>query len=339
MRFPLFRRSVVPVPVDPAAVPEPPPPSRFQRFRFLSIRLRRAAPVAPVPLVAPVAPAEPPPPVARRALTPVARAWKRVRGGLDAIDGAFAALAIPFGVRIADPRRRYGVLLGVFAAVYVVGSLPVPWLPLAALAFGYVGVLAVGRAWVRNEQERTAISRKLQDGDPDAMPDLRGTALVSALQLFVLFPLIYQQAEWHFGLFKESGSANFFDWVWFSIDKTYLKSLPDWSVLYGIHISAIDFGSPWGRHLVLLSRLTFDYILIQGVLRLLAIRATVNEAVAAVKADPDMAVRLGRRAVGALAEKLHDPDRAVRGAAANALTQLGRLEAIHAAAEHHAAQA
>jgi HEAT repeat protein len=50
--------------------------------------------------------------------------------------------------------------------------------------------------------------------------------------------------------------------------------------------------------------------------------------VAAVKADPDMAVRLGRRAIGRLIEKLRDPDRVVRGAAANALTQLGDRRAI-----------
>jgi len=60
----------------------------------------------------------------------------------------------------------------------------------------------------------------------------------------------------------------------------------------------------------------------------LAIRTTIKEAVAAVKADPDMAVRLGRRAITPLIEKLRDPDKAVRGAAANALTQLGDKTAI-----------
>lgn len=79
---------------------------------------------------------------------------------------------------------------------------------------------------------------------------------------------------------------------------------------------------------MLLSRLTFDYTLIQGVLRLLAIRATVQEAVAVVKADPHVAVRLGRRAVAPLIEKLQDPDKVVRGAAANALMQLGDARAI-----------
>jgi HEAT repeat protein len=41
-----------------------------------------------------------------------------------------------------------------------------------------------------------------------------------------------------------------------------------------------------------------------------------------------MAVRLGKRAVAPLIEKLNDPDKAERGAAANALTQLGDSRAI-----------
>jgi hypothetical protein len=160
------------------------------------------------------------------------------------------------------------------------------------------------------------------------LPDLRWTALISALQLLILFPLLFQQVQWHYHLFKVDGSATFRDWFWFALDKTYLKALPDWSILYGVHISSIDFDAPWGRHLILLTRLTFDYILIQGVLRLLAIRATIGEAVAAIKADPDIAVRLGRRAIAPLLEKLHDPDKAVRGGAANALMQLGDARAI-----------
>ncbi len=116
--------------------------------------------------------------------------------------------------------------------------------------------------------------------------------------------------------------------MWFSLDKTSLKALPDWSVLYGIHVSSIDFDGPYGRHLVLLSRLTFDYVLLQGVYRLWAIRTTTREAVAVVKIDADVAVRVGRRAIPALVDRLSDPDRAVRGAAANAITQLGDPEGM-----------
>jgi hypothetical protein len=275
----------------------------------------------------------PAPPLTARVLSPFQLIWRAVQRVFNALDHAFSWLAVPFGVWVRDPGPRYALMLGTFAVIYVLGALPVHMLPLLALGYGYLGVLAIGRAWVLNEKERTAIAKKLKDGNPDEMPDLRWTALVAALQLLILFPLLFMQMQWHYQLYRVEGSAGFGDWFWFAIDKTYLKALPDWSILYGFHISSIDFDAPWGRHLVLLSRLTFDYILIQGVLRLLAIRATIGEAVAAVKADPEMAVRLGRRAIGPLLEKLNDPDKAVRGAAANALMQLGDTQAIRRISE------
>jgi hypothetical protein len=247
---------------------------------------------------------------------------------LAAVDGVLFWLAVPFGIQVRHPVRRYGILLGVFAVLFLLGALLPPALALAALAVGYVGVLAIGRAWVVNEKERIAIVKKLKDADPDQLPDLRWTALESALMLLVLFPLVFMQLQRQFQLYNVHGDAGFRDWLWFTLDKTYLKALPDWSILYGVHISSIEFDSIWGRHLVLLARLTVDYILIQGVLRLLAIHLTIREAVAAVKADPEMAVRVGRRAVPALLAKLNDPDKAVRGAAANALTQLGAHQAL-----------
>ena len=151
--------------------------------------------------------------------------------------------------------------------------------------------------------------------------------------LLVLFPLLFWQVQRHFGLFTAQEDTPLASWAWFALDKTYLKALPDWSVLYGVHISSIEVASPWGRHLVLLTRLTFDYLLLQGVLRLLAIRLTIREAVAVIKSDPEVAVRLGRRAVGPLLRKLHDPDKKVRGAAANALTQLGDERAAESLAK------
>jgi hypothetical protein len=245
-----------------------------------------------------------------------------------ALDRGFAWLAVPFGARVRNPVLRYTMLLGLYTVLFVLGARPNQVVSLSALAVGYVGVLAIGRAWVRNEKERTAIVKRLKEADPDQLPDLRGAALVSALMLLILFPLAFLQTERFFHLYKVNEEPTFWAWLWFSIDKTYLKALPDWSILYGVHISSIEFDRTWGRHLVMLTRVTFDYILIQGLLRLLAIRATIHEAVAVVKADPNVAVRLGRRAIGPLLAKLHDPDKAVRGGAANALMQLGDPRAI-----------
>jgi hypothetical protein len=284
----------------------------------------------PAPLAEAEAEAPPPPPPKTG---PVHAVWDVLAAVFGALDRVLCAFAIPFGVLVADPRKRYAIMLSAFAVLYVLGALTIPVVPLVALAVGYVGVLAIGRAWVLNEKERTAIAKKLKDADPDAMPDLRWTALVSALQLLLLFPMLFLQLQRHFHLYKVHEAHTFLDWEWFSLDKTYLKALPDWTMLYGLHHSSIDFDSVWGKHLVLLSRLTFDWILIQGIVRLLAIRATINEAVAALKADPEMAVRVGKRAIPALIEKLSDPDRAVRGAAANALMQLGDERAIQQISE------
>jgi hypothetical protein len=295
---------------------------------FPWMKRKANAPVSPT--VTAAVPDSAPPIVPR---SPWQRFTEGLSAALDAMDDAISGIAIPFGVQVREPRKRFAILQGVFAGLFVLGALPVPYVPLIALALGYIGVLAISRAWVVNERKRTAIVKKLADGNPDELPDLRWTALVSALQLLILFPLLYMQIQWHFHLYKVADSVHFFDWVWFSFDKTYLKALPDWSILYEIHISSIEFASPWGRHLVLLSRLTFDYILLQGLFRLLAIRATIREAVAVVKTDPDVAVRVGSRAVAALIDKLSDPDRAVRGAAANALTQIGDPEGLRQMSE------
>ena len=293
----------------------------FRLFR------RRPEPGQPLP-TAETPPPPPKPPATARWGARFLTVWRSVQAVFSGLDQAFSWFAVPFGARIRAPGPRYTLMLGVFTLIYVLGALPIRLVPLLALGFGYFGVLAIGRAWVLNEKERTAIVKKLRHEDPDQLPDLRWTALVSALQLLILCPLLFMQVQWHYQLYRVDGPTTFGDWFWFTFDKTYLKALPDWSILYGVHISSIEFDAPWGRHLVLLSRLTFDYILLQGIYRLLAIRATIGEAVAAVKADPDMAVRLGQRAVAPLIEKLHDPDKAVRGAAANALTQLGDSRAI-----------
>src|SRR4051812_2281349 len=85
-------------------------------------------------------------------------AWRGIRALLGGLDDGLVYLATPFGVRVATPVKRYAVLLGVSAAISLLALLPVPGLPLAVLAAGYVGVLAVGRAWVVNEKQRAAIA-------------------------------------------------------------------------------------------------------------------------------------------------------------------------------------
>src|SRR5438270_2651442 len=229
----------------------------------------------------------PPTPFPSALVRPFRWAWQGIRTLLGGLDDCLVYLATPFGVRVANPVKRYAILLGVYAAFYLLALLPVPGLPLVVLAAGYVGVLAVGRAWVVNEKQRSAIAKKLRDGNPDEMPDLRWTALVSALQLLVLFPLLFQQVQRQFGLYREPpGGATFGTWVLFTLD-SYSKAFLGLLEIYGVHFEAIGYRSPWGRHLVTLKRLTFDYILFQGIIRLFAISESAREAVADVKFDDD----------------------------------------------------
>src|SRR5690349_15033578 len=95
--------------------------------------------------------------LARPPLTLLGYIGRAVAWAFSALDRAFASLAVPFGAHIRQPARRYAVLLGAYAVIYLLALLPVPVLPLVALGVGYVGVLAIGRAWVLNEKQRTAI--------------------------------------------------------------------------------------------------------------------------------------------------------------------------------------
>src|SRR4051794_11749866 len=104
-----------------------------------------------------------------RLAAPFLGLWRLLYAAFDALHDALVWFARPFGVNVRSPLRRYALLLGIYAAVLALGALPVPVLPLVALAVGYVGVLAIGRAWVKNEKRRAQIAKRLADGDPDAM--------------------------------------------------------------------------------------------------------------------------------------------------------------------------
>ena len=262
-----------------------------------------------------------------RILHSLTRAWHFVVLCLHALDRWLVWFSQLFGVNLPDPHKRFGVFLGIYAVIYIVGFLPIAWLPLFALTIGYIGILAIGRAWVVNEKERTLIAKKLKDGNPDEMPDLRWTAVASAVQLLILFPLIFQQAQRHFGLYTVPEGMNFSDWVIFTLD-SYNKAFLNLLEVYGVRVHHVSYQSAWGRHVVTLCRLTFDYLLIQGVFRLLSIRETVQDAVRAVNRDPEMAIRLGRRATEPLIAYLQDSPIEGRCGAAEALGRLHDARAV-----------
>src|SRR5262245_28388574 len=121
-----------------------------QRRLTMAIRfLRRRPPAEPSAppdklLVAPR------PSGASRAAAPFLALWRGVQAVFAWLDEGFSWFAVPFGARIRDPLPRYGVMFGMFALIYLLGSLHLGLVSLFALGFGYVGVLAIGRAWVLN---------------------------------------------------------------------------------------------------------------------------------------------------------------------------------------------
>jgi len=173
------------------------------------------------------------------------------------------------------------------------------------LWLGFLGVLGVGRAWVGNEKLRTRIARKLSDVDPDGLPDLRISAFFSSFQLFIIIPLLMKSSHEIFDLYKVPQDDTLADWLLLGVDLLF-RSILDWSEIYGVNMSSIKLDSMGGRHLVMAFLLTIDFILIQGIVRIFEIRRTISEGVSAAVRDPEMAYRLGSRAVPSLLQMLDD---------------------------------
>ena len=110
----------------------------------------------------------------------------------------------------------------------------------------------------------------------------------------------------------------------FGVD-LFFRSLLDWSEVYDVHVSNVQFDSIWGRHLVMFLLLTIDFILIQGIIRLISVHRTVSQGVAVAGKDPEMAFRLGKRATKSLSAMVSDPmlDATVRNSAIEALGMIG----------------
>ena len=223
------------------------------------------------------------------------------------VDEGLVRFSRLFGTGIKAPHYQLGMLVFSFGMIHAAAFFLTSLLAWIMLWLGFIGVIGVGRAWVSNEKLRTKIARKLSDADPDELPDLRISALVSAIQLFLIIPLLLKSSHEIFGLYLVPEDASLMDWMLLGVDLLF-RSILDWSEIYGVQMSSIELDSLGGRHLVMGFLLTIDFILIQGIIRIFEIRRTISEGVSAAVRDPEMAYRLGNRAVPSLLEMLNDED-------------------------------
>ena len=150
------------------------------------------------------------------------------RNVLGKVDSVLVRFSRFFGTGIHTPIYQYAVLLCSFAIIHLVAFYLTSVLAWVMLWLGFFGVLGVGRAWVSNEKLRTKIARKLSDEDPDELPDLRVSALLSALQLFVIIPFLMKSSHEIFGLYLVPENATLLDWMLLGVDLLF-RSILDWS--------------------------------------------------------------------------------------------------------------
>ncbi len=220
-------------------------------------------------------------------------------------DEFLANYAKLFGVGIVNPIPRYTIFVVAYGAIYASAIFAPLVFGFVALWVGYVGVLAIGRAWAQNEGLRTKIAKKLEDRDPDGLPDLRYTAGLAAIQMILIVPMILQISHAIFDLFDTPIETTWETWGLFGIDLLF-RSFLDWSEVYDIHISGVKLSATGGRNLVMFILLSIDFMIIQTVIRIISINRTIQEGVAVAGKDPEMAFRLGRRATPKLAEMAMD---------------------------------
>ena len=242
-------------------------------------------------------------------------------------DRALAALAAVFGAGFVAPVARYALFVSVFTAIYAVALVAEPEVAVAALVVGWVGVISVTRALKVAEDRRAAAAAGRAEGEADAVPDLRGLALLAALQVVLLFPLLFERAHAAWLLFDLPGRVGFVAWL-IAAFAPVAQPVAAW--LSDDHFP-IDPASPLAWVLVLHANLTVIYLVAQAFVRRAEKRISVREAVQACRCDAELAPRAGVRVVAPLVEMLAtDRSPRARHQALQALVKLAHArEAAH----------
>ena len=274
-----------------------------------------------------------------------------ILGWLVAADRFLAAWAAPLGVHIRNTWIRYFCLFAWALLFFFVGiwseaffdwldfEIPFrdialnPWIPIAVLTFAYLSLVGVSRAWAHNEDLRGAISKRLADGDPDLLPDLRDEGVVSIILLAAIFPLIFFQANRLAGHLGIGTGAEIRDWLAVTFDGMRRSvTILDFSEVYSwTDLSTLTETAPWITHLRMLLRATFDLVIISGFLQLFKITRLGNEAVEALGRTYENAAYIGSRIIHKLIKVLNnsnDPD--ISRNAVKAISKIGNPKALPA---------
>ena len=216
-------------------------------------------------------------------ITSPIRLLGRWLSGIDAL--LVFGVAGAAGALRTDPLLRYFLLFGTLIPCAFLGYfLDDPW-GLLPVGWGFLVAVAMSRAWAWVEDDRdVAMLSGKYSGDHLRMgfaQDLRDEALFSFMTMFFLVPLALRQFQMtaddmHVPLFAMKDNQTPDLWQWIAYYGTELaKAVPfvDWAEVYHVegdaNISPQDEG--WSRHLVFLTRVIVDLVLLAALLQALAL--------------------------------------------------------------------
>jgi HEAT repeat protein len=217
-----------------------------------------------------------------------------------------------------------------YVCIYTLALILEPRPALAALAFGYMLVIAIGVLWWRNERRRQQIIRGVYSPYPDRLLDLWKVSLLFESHLFFLFAFIFYHAHVRFGLYDVPADATQLSWALFTLDSFFSAASFQITDILGVQISSIRLSDeePRGRYLFAASRLTYQVILVAGFWRTVEVYAAIRDAVCALDRNEELARRVGRRATNALIRALEHENWVVRQNAAKALGEIRDSRAV-----------
>ncbi len=218
-------------------------------------------------------------------ITSPIRLLGRWLSGIDAL--LVFGVAGAAGALRTNPLLRYFLLFGTLIPCALLGYfLDAPW-GLIPVGWGFLVAIAMSRAWAWVEDDRdVAMLSGKYSGDHLRMgfaQDLRDEALFSFMTMFFLVPLALRQFQltadyMHLPLFVMSDDKTPNLWQWIAYYGTELaKAVPfvDWAEVYHVegdaNIAPQEQG--WSRHLVFLTRVIVDLVLLAALLQALALSA------------------------------------------------------------------